>query len=260
MITIASDLINPPSESIQCPHQLGYSEAENNLPTGPKRFPHSVDYQGRPPPPKAGYGWEQILSAIESNSLHLLRRTDKGQYEYEQWQASIDLGQYANVGQYIALELLHWPNLVDPADQIQGRTATPSDPPPQESDQEDADRFQKVLPRLTLRLNHYPFPVQKSVQYFVLWATRDMSTPQERDTLDRFLEARLLWKDGCCEDNSNGSSKVQNTVGDDWIRSPDLLTPEPGKKKEWIWFVNPVELRSVATVHHLHVFVRDVDI
>ncbi|KAG0006618.1 hypothetical protein BGZ65_005963 [Modicella reniformis] len=164
--------------------------------------------------------------AIGANSLHDLRRTDKGQYEYEQWQAQIDLNGYNNVGEYIALSILKWPDLKDPAADADVAS---------ESNWTAKERIM-IEPRLTLRLNHYPFPVQESIQYFVLWSTRDMSVPQERERLESYLKLQFEGQ----------------------AQAPDLLPPALGKQKQWMWFVNPIELRSIATVHHIHVFVRDV--
>ncbi|KAF8938911.1 hypothetical protein EDD21DRAFT_376417 [Dissophora ornata] len=194
-------------------------------------YPHSTDFTGRPPPPDSGYSWGQIKDAIETKSLHALRRTDKGQYEYEQWQAQIDRAKYNNVGEYIAFTILVWPDLVDPAEV-------------DDSCGPLVGRHAAIEPRLTLRLNHYPFPVQGSIQYFVLWSTRDMSVPQERDRLDSYLKEQL-------------EGMPDSPLGPCKGLSPELLPPAPGMQKQWMWFVNPVELRSVATVHHLHVFVRD---
>ncbi|KAG0267763.1 hypothetical protein BGZ95_002778 [Linnemannia exigua] len=199
-------------------------------------YPHHTDFTGRDPPPKDGYSWNQIKDAIKSNSLHVLRRTDKGQYEYEQWQEKIDRKTYTNVGEYIAFAILQWPDLQDPADSNDINTTAMS--------QCKEDRYKTIDPRLTLRLNHYPFPVQESIQYFVLWSTRDMSLSSERERLDNYL--------------------IQQFIGNqDQPRSPlsqEVYSPAVGKKKQWMWFVNPIELRSVATVHHIHVFVRDVDL
>jgi len=170
------------------------------------------------------------LLCLDSNSLHVLRRTDKGQFEYEQWQTGIDRAKYKNAGEYIAFQILKWPCLTDPAEEaIAGTESTLS------------ERQQAIGPRLTLRLNHFPFPVEESIQYFVLWSTRDMSTPEERDRLDKYLNAKLTWQ-------GNDSN----------LQSPELLAPGPEKHKEWFYFVNPPELRSIATVHHIHIFVRDV--
>ncbi|KAF9210025.1 hypothetical protein BGZ49_007691 [Haplosporangium sp. Z 27] len=191
-------------------------------------YPHSTDFTGRPPPPAGGYSWKDIKDAIDLNSLHHLRRTDKGQYEYEQWQKQLDLIKYKNVGEYIAYAILNWPDLKDPAEATDALTINLS----------LEERFRMVEPRLTLRLNHYPFPVQESIQYYVLWSTRDMSIPEERERLDRYLKLQL---------------GIPGTPG----LAQDLLPPAPGKKKDWMWFVNPIHLRSVATVHHIHVFVRD---
>ncbi|KAI7826546.1 hypothetical protein BC939DRAFT_446698 [Gamsiella multidivaricata] len=204
--------------------------ASNN----PVLYPHSVDFTGRPPPPNEGYSWEHIKEAIDSNSLHALRRTDKGQYEYEQWQGQIDRSRYSNVGEYIVYTILHWPDLKDPAEAE----------PAVGSDQTLVQRYRATEPRITIRLNHYPFPVQESIQYFVLWSSRDMSMPEERKRLDLYLKQQF---EGIPGTSSKGLS-------------PELLPPAPGKKKNWMWFVNPIELRSVATVHHLHVFVRDIDL
>ncbi|KAF9902394.1 hypothetical protein EC991_004975 [Linnemannia zychae] len=196
-------------------------------------YPHHADFTGRDPPPQDGYSWDQIKKAIESNSLHVLRRTDKGQYEYEQWQDKIDRKTYNNVGEYIAFVLLHWPDLQDPADANNNNVTS----------QTKEERYRIIEPRLTLRLNHYPFPVQESIQYFVLWSTRDMSLLSERERLDNYLNQQLIGN----QDHLTGPL------------SEEVYTPAPGKKKQWMWFVNPIELRSVATVHHIHVFVRDVD-
>ncbi|KAF9921343.1 hypothetical protein FBU30_008642 [Linnemannia zychae] len=195
--------------------------------------PHHTDFTGRDPPPKEGYSWDQIKNAIRSRSLHVLRRTDKGQYEYEQWQDQIDRGTYKNVGEYIVFEVLRWPTLEDPADT---QTAT--------HHLSKEDLYKTIEPRLTLRLNHYPFPVQESIQYFVLWSTRDMSLLSERDRLDKYLRLQF-----------NGYQDADSAP-----LSEELLAPKAGKKKQWMWFVNPIELRSVTTVHHIHVFVRDVDL
>ncbi|KAF9131143.1 hypothetical protein BGW39_002173 [Mortierella sp. 14UC] len=196
-------------------------------------YPHHTDFTGRDPPPQDGYCWDQIKKAIESNSLHALRRTDKGQYEYEQWQAKIDRKTYKNIGEYIAFVILQWRDLQDPADANDNNAAS----------QTEEERYRAIEPRLTLRLNHYPFPVQESVQYFVLWSTRDMSLLSERERLDNYLIEQLIGN----QDSLTGPL------------SQEVYTPAPGKKKQWMWFVNPIELRSVATVHHIHVFVRDVD-
>ncbi|KAF9366412.1 hypothetical protein BGX34_003033 [Mortierella sp. NVP85] len=198
-----------------------------DAPSSPTLYPHAADFTNRPGPPEGGYSWGQIEEAIRTNTLHSLRRTDKGQYEYEQWQAKVDLKDYNNVGEFIAFTILGWPDLKDPADK---------DVDPQ-SNWDPEERRKRIEPRLTMRINHYPFPVQESIQYFVLWSTRDMSVPQERERLDLYLRQQF-------EEH----------------QAPDLLPPAHGKKKQWMWFVNPIELRSVATVHHLHVFVRDTGI
>ncbi|KAG0303658.1 hypothetical protein BGZ98_006429 [Dissophora globulifera] len=195
-------------------------------------YPHSTDFTGRPPPPDEGYSWTQIKEAIDSNSLHGLRRTDKGQYEYEQWQAKIDRATYNNVGEYIAFAILQWPDLEDPAESKEADHSMTLE-----------ERHRVIEPRLTIRLNHYPFPVQESIQYFVLWSTRDMSVQEERVRLDNYLKQQL---EGVQGSSSGGLA-------------PGLLAPAPGMRKQWMFFVNPVELRSVATVDHIHVFVRDVE-
>ncbi|KAF9956172.1 hypothetical protein BGZ72_002953 [Mortierella alpina] len=200
-------------------------------------YPHTTDFEGRAPPPDGGYSWQQIKKAIDTHSLHTLRRTDKGQYEYEVWQAGIDRTRYNNVGEYIAFTILKWPDLVDPADEDSAGTAARE------------GRYKTIEPRLTLRLNHYPFPVQESIQYFVLWSTRDMSVPAERDRLDAFFGRQLNCLRGISE------AEVDTSLHG---LSSELLPSARGMRKEWMWFVNPIELRSVASVHHLHVFVRDV--
>lgn len=183
-------------------------------------------------------------NAPDSNSLHALRRTDKGQWEYEHWQNQIDRAKYGNVGRYIALTVLHWPDLLDPAE-------TQTDNGNNDSSVLTLqERYRAMAPRLTLRLNHYPFPVQDSIQYFVLWATRDISVASERERLDRYLEEQLVGR----------PLEAGQTDAERRPLSEEVHPAKAGKKKEWIWFVNPIELRSVATVHHLHVFVRDVDI
>ncbi|KAF9909790.1 hypothetical protein BX616_011048 [Lobosporangium transversale] len=212
-----------------------------------EHYPHSVDFTNRPPPPEGGYSWEQIKRAMDTNSLSDLRRTDKGQYEYEQWQGLIDRTKYKNVGEYIAFTILKWPDLQDPAEAL--------NVPNVEDHWTIEDRYKAIEPRLTLRINHYPFPVQESIQYFVLWATRDMSLPSERQRLDKFLEEQL---DSWYHDPST-STETEPKEPRRGL-APELLPPAPGKRKQWMWFVNPIELRSVATVHHLHVFVRDIDI
>ncbi|KAF9431254.1 hypothetical protein BGZ94_005617 [Podila epigama] len=204
-------------------------------------YPHSTDFKGRPPPPAGGYSWEDIKSAIESNSLHSLRRTDKGQWEYEVWQNTINREKYGNVGRFIALTILQWPDLLDPVEVLLSSTSCTTTTTTTMTREQ---LYKTVAPRLTLRLNHYPFPVQESIQYFVLWSTRDMSVIQERERLDQYLQEQFVGLNG---------DGINNPL------SKELLPAKPGKKKEWIWFVNPIELRSVATVHHLHVFVRDVD-
>ncbi|KAG0206925.1 hypothetical protein BGX28_001728 [Mortierella sp. GBA30] len=203
-------------------------------------YPHSTDFEGRPPPPDEGYSWRQIKDAIDSKSLHALRRTDKGQYEYEQWQAGIDRTRYRNVGEFIAFSILGWPDLVDPADSADSADITSESVSKEE-------RYRISEPRLTLRLNHYPFPVQESIQYYVLWSTRDMSVPEELHRLEKYLKQQL---------EVSTSTNIKNTP----YTSPEHTPAAPGKRKDWMWFVNPIELRSVATVHHIHVFVRDVDI
>ncbi|KAF9080650.1 hypothetical protein BGX23_001845 [Mortierella sp. AD031] len=204
-------------------------------------YPHHTDFTGRDPPPHDGYSWEQIKDAIRSNSMHVLRRTDKGQYEYEQWQDQIDRKTYNNVGEYIAFSILLWPDLQDPADNLDSNGMTRLET--------KEERYRTIEPRITLRLNHYPFPVQQSIQYFVLWSTRDMSLLLERDRLDNYLRLQFIGN----QDPSAGPMVPKGL-------SPEVFSPAPGKKKQWMWFVNPIELRSVATVHHLHVFVRDVDL
>ncbi|KAF9212466.1 hypothetical protein BGZ59_006708 [Podila verticillata] len=208
-------------------------------------YPHSTNFEGRPPPPKEGYSWEQITAAIDSKSLHALRRTDKGQWEYEVWQDQIDRAKYGNVGRYIALTVLHWPDLLDPAEET--RTNNGNDDIG--SSLALQERYRVMAPRLTLRLNHYPFPVQDSIQYFVLWATRDISVVSERERLERYLEEQFV-----------GPVLEEGQTGERKPLCEEMHPAKAGKKKEWIWFVNPIELRSVATVHHLHVFVRDVDV
>ncbi|KAG0223251.1 hypothetical protein BGW41_005669 [Actinomortierella wolfii] len=220
------------------------AEVEHD-PNDRSRYPHSTDFEGRPPPPPGGYSWANIQAAIKHGSLHELRRTDKGQYEYEVWQNTIDRNKYGNIGTYIALEILGWKDLIDPADKALNQyMQTNTMATPELVEQKRASLYTSIEPVMTLRVNHYPFPVEASIQYFVLWATRDMSVPAERQRLDRFLEQQFV-----------GSSETQGKPA-----SKELLPPAPGKKKEWMWFVNPIELRSVATVHHLHVFVHDVDL
>ncbi|KAG0321783.1 hypothetical protein BGZ97_010462 [Linnemannia gamsii] len=212
------------------------SANESNIAAaGTALYPHHTDFTGRDPPPADGYSWDQIRNAIKSNSLHALRRTDKGQYEYEQWQDKIDRKTYKNVGEYIAFVILQWPNLQDPADDNTEMT------------QSMEEKYRAIEPRLTLRLNHYPFPVQQSIQYFVLWSTRDMSLLSERSRLDTYLRLQFIG--------------TQDPLAGPFVEKPlsaELFPPAAGKKKQWMWFLNPVELRSVATVHHIHVFVRDV--
>ncbi|KAF9973804.1 hypothetical protein BGZ73_002939 [Actinomortierella ambigua] len=222
-----------------------HAEDAEQDPNNRALYPHSTDFEGRPPPPPAGYNWEAIQTAIKHGSLHELRRTDKGQYEYEVWQSTINRAKYGNIGTYIAYEILGWKDLVDPADKVFAELQVSL---PNATEAEQQNRLialrSSVEPVMTLRVNHYPFPVEGSIQYFVLWATRDMSVLEERDRLNRFLVQQFV---GTVETHGQPASK-------------ELLPPAPGKKKEWMWFVNPVELRSVATVHHLHVFVRDIDL
>jgi hypothetical protein len=145
----------------------------------------------------------------------------------------IDLGTYKNVGEYIAFDILQWPDLQDPADSME------NNPTPQNKE----ERYRTIEPRLRLRLNHYPIPVQESIQYFVLWSTRDMSLASERGRLENYLAQQFI------------GNQEQLTAP----LSQDVYSPALNKKKQWMWFVNPIELRSVAAVHHIHVFVRDVD-
>ncbi|KAH7058561.1 hypothetical protein BKA57DRAFT_449598 [Linnemannia elongata] len=210
-------------------------------------YPHHTDFTGRDPPPADGYCWNQIKDAIKSNSLHALRRTDKGQYEYEQWQDKIDRKTYRNIGEYIAFVILQWPSLHDPADTLEHVNINTTSTEISLSTFKE-ERYKMIEPRLTLRLNHYPFPVQQSIQYFVLWSTRDMSLLSERTRLNTYLQLQFI---------GNQDPLVGPIV--EKALSPELYPPGEGKKKQWMWFVNPIELRSVATVHHIHVFVRDVD-
>ncbi|KAK3830886.1 MAG: hypothetical protein JOS17DRAFT_745843 [Linnemannia elongata] len=211
-------------------------------------YPHHTDFTGRPPPPTDGYNWDQIKEAIKLNSLHALRRTDKGQYEYEQWQDKIDRKIYQNVGEHIAFVILQWPDLQDPADTIEHVNNNNNSTTETSLAKSKEERYKAIEPRLTLRLNHYPFPVQQSIQYFVLWSTRDMSILSERTRLNTYLQNQFVGN----QDPLAGPI-IEKAL------SPELHPPAERKKKQWMWFVNPVELRSVATVHHIHVFVRDVD-
>ncbi|KAG0327249.1 hypothetical protein BG004_002808, partial [Podila humilis] len=192
-------------------------------------YPHSTDFEGRPPPPKGGYSWDQIRTAIECRSLHTLRRTDKGQYEYEVWLQQVDRVKYDNVGRFIALMVLQWPDLIDPADAIQKEEEaiargkkkqhdtqhehTEQQQQQQQQNQEQQletmtkeERYAIIPPRMTMRLNHYPFPVQESIQYFVLWSTRDMSVPTERARLDQYLEEQFVG------DNNNNTNKLHEDL------------------------------------------------
>ncbi|KAF9143074.1 hypothetical protein BG015_000544 [Linnemannia schmuckeri] len=217
------------------------NDSNTTTATATTLYPHHTDFTGRDPPPTDGYSWDQIKDAIKSNSLHALRRTDKGQYEYEQWQDKIDRKTYKNIGEYIAFVILQWPDLQDPADTVEHVSHTI------ESPQSKEERYRTIEPRLTLRQNHYPFPVQQSIQYFVLWSTRDMSLLSERTRLDTYLQLQFI----------GNQDPLAGPIVEKGL-SPEVFPPVEGKKKQWMWFVNPIELRSVATVHHIHVFVRDV--
>ncbi|CAJ0646466.1 11215_t:CDS:2 [Entrophospora sp. SA101] len=77
----------------------------------------------------------------------------------------------------------------------------------------------------SLKLNDFPYAIDPSITHYILW------------------------------------SKLPFNPNDNDNREVELFIKEKfGDNKEWLWFINPIRLQSIRSIHHGHIFIREKQI
>ncbi|KAG0050067.1 hypothetical protein BGZ83_005152 [Gryganskiella cystojenkinii] len=167
-------------------------------------------------PTKHEFTWSELSKIVASKDLTPMGRSEVVQDSYQK-AIKRRTKKYGSPDEYIRQKILHWP----PADKSDA--GSPSDG--NESSGSSCSSYSTppssptgpVDPlEIVLKKNEFPYSVKKGIEHWLIWSRHALT---DEVWIRRFLEERL-----------------------------------PGR--DYLYFINPPELRSVPSIFHVQVFTK----
>ncbi|KAF9303558.1 hypothetical protein BGZ74_003490 [Mortierella antarctica] len=174
-------------------------------------------------PTKHQFSWSELSELVASKNLAPMGRSEEVQTAY-QTAIKKRTKKYGSPGEYIRQRVLHWP----PAEAPDSDSRPPSSASNFSDGNESSSSSSSVpsLPcspigplnplEIALKKNEFPYSVKKGIEHWLIWSRNPLTNEV---WTRRYLEERL-----------------------------------PGR--DYLFFVNPPELRSVPSIFHVQVFTK----
>lgn len=176
-------------------------------------------------PTKHQFSWSELSELIASKNLAPMGRSEQVQFAYQK-AIKKRTKTYGSPGEYIRQRVLHWP----PAESCDNNDG--SRPPSSASTFSDGNESSTSCSsvssppssptgplnplQIVLKKNEFPYSVKKGIEHWLIWSRNPLT---DEVWIRRYLEERL-----------------------------------PGR--DYLFFVNPPELRSVPSIFHVQVFTK----
>lgn len=177
-------------------------------------------------PTKHQFSWSELSGLIASKNLGPMGRSEQVQIAYQK--AIKKRNKYGSPGEYIRQRVLHWPPAVsDNNDGSRPPSSVSSFSDGNESSTSCSSVSSVSSPpssptgplnplEIALKKNEFPYSVKKGIEHWLIWSRNPLT---DEVWIRRYLEERL-----------------------------------PGR--DYLFFVNPPELRSVPSIFHVQVFTK----
>ncbi|GJJ79017.1 hypothetical protein EMPS_11376 [Entomortierella parvispora] len=197
------------------------------LPDPSTSFPNKRSGSGHTPSPtkkplvfkqptKHEFTWSELSRLVASKDLKPMGRSEAVQTAYQR-AIKRRTKKYGSPDEYIRQRILHWP----PAEKNDSEEYPPSD------GNESSGSCSSISPpssptgpvdplEVTLKKNEFPYSVKKGIEHWLIWSRHPLT---DEVWIRRYLEERL-----------------------------------PGR--DYLFFINPPELRSVPSIFHVQVFTK----
>ncbi|KAF9107056.1 hypothetical protein BGX29_007562 [Mortierella sp. GBA35] len=177
-------------------------------------------------PTKHQFSWSELTKMVASKDLAPMGRSESVQYAYQK-AIKRRTKKYGSPDEYIRQRVLHWP----PADANTNSTASESRPdspaPYSDGNESSSSSCSSLSPpssptgpvdplEINLKKNEFPYSVKPGIEHWLIWSRQPLT---DEVWIRRYLEERL-----------------------------------PGR--DYLFFINPPELRSVPTISHVQVFTK----
>ncbi|KAF8934459.1 hypothetical protein EDD21DRAFT_137473 [Dissophora ornata] len=167
-------------------------------------------------PTKHQFSWSELSEMVASKDLKPMGRSEAVQDAYQK-AIKRRTKKYGSPDEYIRQRVLHWP----PAEDI------PSVSSPSSDGNESSTSCSSASPpssptgpvdplEVTLKKNEFPYSVKPGIEHWLIWSRLPLT---DEDWIRKYLEERL-----------------------------------PGR--DFLFFINPPELRSVPSIFHVQVFTK----
>ncbi|KAF9418183.1 hypothetical protein BGZ94_009762 [Podila epigama] len=170
-------------------------------------------------PTKHQFSWAELTKLIADKNLKPMARSETVQAAYQK-AIKRRTKKYGSPGEYIRQRVLHWP-----PSETQDSSRPPSSASSHSDGNESSTSCASPPPspsapqdplEIALRKNEFPYSVKKGIEHWLIWSRHPLT---DEVWIRRYLEERL-----------------------------------PGR--EFLFFVNPPELRSVPNIFHVQVFTK----
>lgn len=170
-------------------------------------------------PTKHQFSWSELTKLVASKDLGPMGRSEEVQAAYQK-AIKRRTKKYGSPDEYIRQRILHWP----PAEKTDDGSHSPSYSDGNESSSSCSSSLSPpssptgpVDPlEVNLKKNEFPYSVKPGIEHWLIWSRQPLT---DEVWIRRYLEERL-----------------------------------PGR--DYLFFINPPELRSVPTISHVQVFTK----
>ncbi|KAF9319476.1 hypothetical protein BG003_009001 [Podila horticola] len=174
-------------------------------------------------PTKHQFSWSELSELVASKNLAPMGRSEEVQTTYQK-AIKKRTKKYGSPGEYIRQRVLHWP----PAETSESDSRPPSSASNFSDGNESSTSCSSVSSppcsptgplnplEIALKKNEFPYSVKKGIEHWLIWSRSPLT---DEVWIRRYLEERL-----------------------------------PGR--DYLFFVNPPELRSVPSIFHVQVFTK----
>ncbi|KAF9125738.1 hypothetical protein BGW39_007188 [Mortierella sp. 14UC] len=174
-------------------------------------------------PTKHQFSWSELTKMVASKDLGPMGRSEEVQHAYQK-AIKHRTNKYGSPDEYIRQRVLHWPP-AEKTDDDDNTAAAHS--PSHYSDGDESSSCSSLTPpssptgpvdplEVNLKKNEFPYSVKPGIEHWLIWSRQPLT---DEVWIRRYLEERL-----------------------------------PGR--DFLFFINPPELRSVPTISHVQVFTK----
>ncbi|KAK5808955.1 hypothetical protein F5H01DRAFT_350873 [Linnemannia elongata] len=173
-------------------------------------------------PTKHQFSWSELTKMVASKDLGPMGRSEAVQAAYQK-AIKRRTKKYGSPDEYIRQRILHWP----PAEKTNGDDASSPHSYSDGNESSSSSTSSSLSPpssptgpvdplEVNLKKNEFPYSVKPGIEHWLIWSRQPLT---DEVWIRRYLEERL-----------------------------------PGR--DYLFFINPPELRSVPTISHVQVFTK----